>query len=509
MEATSLPRGRALALPRRVLATLDDERLVRHLRRGNVVAFEVIYDRHHRGILGYARHLLGSREEAEDAVQHTFASAYDALVGGDTEIKLKAWLYTIARNRCLSVLRARREQPAELGELSTAGLADEVQQRDDLRALLADLRELPEHQRAALVLAEVAGLGHADIAQVLECDVAKVKSLVFQARSGLIERRQARDTPCEDIREQLAVLTGGSLRRGPLRRHLKACPGCASYRDEVKRQRRMLALALPVIPTVGLKESALAAVGIGGGAAGVGGATAAGGGMAAAGGAALGSAGVGASGGLAGAAASLAAKAGLAKVAVAVVAGGAAVGGGTYAITTDAGAPATGGERPVAPASGNAPAAEGAAPQGGPPAVVPDMGEQRSERARERRSEQRREAARERRAARRRAAEGRRDEGRARGRDDARRPEGRPGGGEPGGSRRGAERRRAKPEPPARERGRSTPPRGRPERPDTPQRPAPQSSPRPAPDTAPAPDATPTPGPQGGGVRPETPRLPR
>ncbi len=92
MEAISLPRAHALALPRRVLATFDDERLVEHLRSGNMAAFEVIYDRHHRGVLAYARHLLGSREEAEDAVQQTFVSAYNAMRDDARELKLKAWL---------------------------------------------------------------------------------------------------------------------------------------------------------------------------------------------------------------------------------------------------------------------------------------------------------------------------------------------------------------------------------------------------------------------------------
>jgi hypothetical protein len=104
-----------------------------------------------------------------------------------------------------------------------------------------------------------------------------VKGLVFRARSALIARREAREMPCESIREQLANLRGGSLRRSELRLHLRECPGCRSYRDQVREQRRMLAAALPVVPTLGLKSSVLAAVGIGGGSAG--GLTAAAGGL--------------------------------------------------------------------------------------------------------------------------------------------------------------------------------------------------------------------------------------
>jgi RNA polymerase sigma factor (sigma-70 family) len=277
MEATALPRQGTAPAPhsRRVLAALGDGRLVDLVRRGHDAAFEVLYDRHHRAILAFCRHMLGSREEAEDAVQHTFMSAYGSLLGSDRDIALKPWLFTIARNRCLSVLRARREEVADEVELSTAGLPDEVERRSELRHLLADVAALPDEQRAALVLAEIGDLSHADIAQVLGCEVGKVKSLIFQARSSLIETRKAREVPCVEIRAQLATLSGGALRRGVLRRHLRSCAGCREYRHEVKRQRALLAAALPVVPSFGLKESALAAVGIGGG----GGAAAAGGGL--------------------------------------------------------------------------------------------------------------------------------------------------------------------------------------------------------------------------------------
>jgi RNA polymerase sigma factor (sigma-70 family) len=268
---------------KRLLSLAGDDRLVEQIRRGNEVAFEVAFERHGAGILAFCRHMLGSREEAEDAVQHTFAAAFGDLRGGERRrIALKAWLYTIARNRCVSVLRARREHPSELHELPTAGLSEEVERRVELRELLADVRELPEEQRAALLLAEAAGLSHAEIAQVLGCEAGSVKGLVFRARSSLIERRDARDTPCSEIREQLATLKGGALRRNELRYHLRRCPGCSAYREEVRRQRQLLAAALPVVPSFGLKSSVMGAAGLTGGA--LGGATA--------GGAALGSAAV-------------------------------------------------------------------------------------------------------------------------------------------------------------------------------------------------------------------------
>ncbi|MFL5957484.1 MAG: RNA polymerase sigma factor [Solirubrobacterales bacterium] len=266
-SAPTLPVGR----PPRLLKLASDERLVALVRHGDERAFEALYDRHHRGILAFCRHMLGSREEAEDAVQHTFLSAYRALRDSEQDVALRPWLYAIARNRCLSMLRARREDDplADAAEPSVVGLAAEVERREDLRQLLRDLHRLPDDQRAALVLAEVADLGHDEIAQVIGVPRPKVKALVFQARESLIASRRAREIPCSEIRAELATLRGGALRRSHLRRHLSECPACRGYREEVRRQRASLAVLLPVVPGVGLKRATIAsALGTGGGAAG-------------------------------------------------------------------------------------------------------------------------------------------------------------------------------------------------------------------------------------------------
>ena len=277
-----IPAPAGALRPRRLLRLVGDDRLVAEMRRGSETAFEVVFERHVPGILSFCRHMLGSREDAEDAVQHTFSAAYrDLQRGGERQLALKPWLFTIARNRCLSVLRARRELPLEHREAATAGLAEHVEQRAELRQLVADVRDLPDEQRAALLLAELGGLAHTEIAAVLGCEVPRVKALVYRARSSLVARREARELPCQEIREQLANLRGGSLRRTELRLHLRECSGCRDFREQVRRQRQMLSTALPVAHTFGLKTSVLAAVGIGGGAAG----GVAGGGAAVAGGA--------------------------------------------------------------------------------------------------------------------------------------------------------------------------------------------------------------------------------
>jgi RNA polymerase sigma factor (sigma-70 family) len=264
------PSPRRSASPsRRLLRLVGDERLVQQIRQGSEAAFEVAFERHAGALLGFCRHMLGSAEDAEEAVQHTFAAAYGDLQRDPTrQISLRPWLFAIARNRCVSILRGRTEHVGEVEESTSVGLAEQVEQRAELRELLADVRELPLEQRAALLLAELGDLSHAQIADVLDCEAPRVRALVHRARASLIARREAREVPCDEIREQLANLRGGSLRRLELRFHLRDCAGCRQFREQLKRQRQMLAAALPVAPTAGLKTSVLAAVGIGGGSAG-------------------------------------------------------------------------------------------------------------------------------------------------------------------------------------------------------------------------------------------------
>ena len=216
---------------------------------GSERAFEALLRSPSPPVLALPAH-VGSREEAEDVVQLTFQAAppgpQDA---GEPPFALRPWLYGIARHRCLSVLRARLVQHPveEVPEPATDHLDTEIAMRDDLRAILADVARLPDDQRAALVLAELGDVSYDEIARILACPRAKVKALVFQARSSLTAARAARETPCAEIREQLATLRGSALLRATLRRHIHDCPGCRAFREQLRNQRRQLGLLLPVI----------------------------------------------------------------------------------------------------------------------------------------------------------------------------------------------------------------------------------------------------------------------
>jgi RNA polymerase sigma factor (sigma-70 family) len=271
--ARVMPAGTAAAgePPAGVLRLASDQRLVEHVRAGSVRAFEILFDRHHRSVVRFCARMLGSHEEAEDVTQQTFLVAYRDLVRSTEPVALGPWLFGIARHRCLAALGGRRERP--VGEVPEAAgtydLTVEVGVRDDVRAMLSDAARLPDQQRIALVLAELGDLPHGEIARVLGCRREKVKALVFQARSSLGAARAARETSCDEIREQLATLRGPALRRTTLRRHLDGCPGCRAYRDAVRNGRRGLRAWIPWVAGIALRRPGVGAVsGSGGGAGG-------------------------------------------------------------------------------------------------------------------------------------------------------------------------------------------------------------------------------------------------
>jgi len=219
-----------------------DAELIERVRDGDERAFEAIFKAHHAPLLAYARHMLGNQEEAEDALQQAFIRTHKALLGGTVPRELRPWLYAVVRNCCLSAIAARRpvaELEDHAGNL--VGLCEEVREREDLRELLADIGRLPEDQRSALLLAELDDLSHQSIATIVGCPVSKVKALIYQARSTLIADRQARNTSCREIREELAVARAGQLRRGPLRRHLSLCVGCRDFQRALATQSAGLA----------------------------------------------------------------------------------------------------------------------------------------------------------------------------------------------------------------------------------------------------------------------------
>jgi hypothetical protein len=110
--------------------------------------------------------------------------------------------------------------------------------------VVADLRELPEGQRAALVMREWADFEYAEIATALATSEGNARQLVFSARSGLVESRTGRDESCDVIRLELAGGDGRRLRNRRIRSHLETCESCRQFSSETRHRRRAAAAAL-------------------------------------------------------------------------------------------------------------------------------------------------------------------------------------------------------------------------------------------------------------------------
>lgn len=239
----------------------SDARLAALIRGGDVKAFETLYDRYSHDVLLFCTSIVHSRPDAEDALQATFASAFRSLPSDEREIELRRWLFVVARNASLSILRRRTstQQVEDCMLPPAADAAEMAERRESVEELLSAIKQLPENQRASLVLAELLDMSHAEIGAVIDVPPAKVKAYVHQARLTLAAERDAIGADCAEIRLELEGARGAGLLRGRLRRHLRHCEGCSDYAKTVRRQRAALGLLLPIAPTIGLRRRVLAA----------------------------------------------------------------------------------------------------------------------------------------------------------------------------------------------------------------------------------------------------------
>jgi RNA polymerase sigma factor (sigma-70 family) len=232
--------------------------------RGDAAAFAVVYERHHQALYRYCRSILRHDEDAQDALQSTMARAFAALQDEQRDFELRPWLFRIAHNEAISILRRRRET-GELDELPALGeLEDRVAEREELRLLQLDLADLPERQRAALILRELNGLSHQEIGVVLELSTGAVKQAIFDARSALFSFREGREMACHDIRRMLSDGDGRVLRGRGVRGHLRSCPDCRRFKADIEQRPKALRALAPPLPIGG--AAALLAQRLGGGA---------------------------------------------------------------------------------------------------------------------------------------------------------------------------------------------------------------------------------------------------
>ncbi len=207
----------------RVALVADD--LLSRARSGDDEAFRELTEPHRGELQAHCYRMLGTLQDAEDAVQDTLLAAWQGLAGFEGRSSLRTWLYKIATNRCLNALRTASRRPAKewnipgveppeptrLGEavwlepypdalLATAAAAlppgpeARYEQAESISlAFVAALQVLPPRQLAVLILRDVLGFHASEVAGMLDSTVDSVNSALKRARAGL--RRRPSDPP--------------------------------------------------------------------------------------------------------------------------------------------------------------------------------------------------------------------------------------------------------------------------------------------------------------------------
>ena len=249
-QLTSAPRAR-LAPPRRLLRLRSDAALAERFADGDEAAFAILFERHRASVLAVCIGVLGSRHDAEDAAQEAFAALAVSLRSSPPR-ELRAWLARVARNAAIDVARHRRTRESLNDELSgddgwsTHGMTASQGVKDELESVVAGIRELPEAQRTALLMRELAGHSYREIAGLLETDEDAVRGLIARARIGLRRYREAAELPCAAAREAIATEPDGRRHDRTVRCHLRGCAACRAYRSALREDAKALRGLAPV-----------------------------------------------------------------------------------------------------------------------------------------------------------------------------------------------------------------------------------------------------------------------
>ena len=272
------PSAHGFALKR--LWSPREGRIAARAMDGDAAAFAAIFERHHQELYRYCRSIVRDSDDAEDALQSTMMSALRSLPGERREIVLRPWLFRVAHNHAISILRARRRElglDRALADSRAPGCEADLEARARLRHLLADLERLTERQRAGLTMRELSGLSFEEIGHVLAIAPQAARQAVYEARIALREFEEGREMECDAVCELISAGDRRALRARRIRAHLSGCASCREFDAAIdRRQAHLAALAPPLeaVAAAGLLHSILGAAGAATGAgAGAGGAT--------------------------------------------------------------------------------------------------------------------------------------------------------------------------------------------------------------------------------------------
>ena len=209
--------------------------------------------------------------------------------GEERELNLKPWLFRVAHNECIDLIRTRRQtEDITVHEVASGDRVETtVATREPKRQVMEDLDHLPEQQRGALVMRELNGLTFEEIGLAIEASPGAAKQQVYEARCALQEQAEGRAMDCEQVRKLISERDGRRVSGRKVKAHLRGCEACSDFKAGIQARSRDLRSLVPPIPVAlaaslagitggtGGGGGLLAMIGIGGG----GGAAAGGGAM--------------------------------------------------------------------------------------------------------------------------------------------------------------------------------------------------------------------------------------
>ncbi|MGE3310813.1 MAG: sigma-70 family RNA polymerase sigma factor [Limisphaerales bacterium] len=201
MPTPSVSAAKVASAEAALQAEPDDISLVLRSKGGDLAAFDILVRRHQERVYATLYHMTGNHDDAADLTQESFIKAYNALSGFKGDSGFFTWLYRIAVNRTLNFLKQRRHRTTHLSlndldfnaehDPDLVALTSENTPRRDLNLtelqekLNAALLRLSESHRMVVILHDIQGLPHEEIARIMDCNTGTVRSRLFYARQQL------------------------------------------------------------------------------------------------------------------------------------------------------------------------------------------------------------------------------------------------------------------------------------------------------------------------------------
>jgi RNA polymerase sigma-70 factor (ECF subfamily) len=174
-----------------------EAKIMTEVAEGNLAAFRIIVELHHKPLISFIARYTGDRDSAEDIAQEVFLRVFKAAKDYKPQAKFRTWLFTIATNLCLNELRKNKSSP-KLVDLSylheqeypiaapAAFSPEKAAQDAELSAAVHKaIQSLPENQRIAILLRQYNDFSYAEISEMLGISTSAVESLIQRARQNL------------------------------------------------------------------------------------------------------------------------------------------------------------------------------------------------------------------------------------------------------------------------------------------------------------------------------------